>query len=184
MQKNYNEKTYWPHMILGFLTVGITLSYWTIKSASSLPVQESNTYMMSYQKADTNINQILTKKKHFDKDYTITIKHVERILMSDNIYSHRKQPKVVKLVKGYNHFFYEIKDKNGTTIKNAKVAFLFTQPHSRRQDKFFINIPYKNGGYMIDDVNITKAGRYTLQLRAIINESSVGYLSLGAYLEP
>jgi len=184
LENEHNKKTYWPHMILGFLSVGITLGYWTIKSASSLPVQESNKYMLSYQQADNNINKILTKKKQFDKNYTITIKHVERMLMSDNIHSHRKQPKVVKLVKGLNHFFYEIKDKSGTSMTKAKVAFLFTQPHSRKQDKFIINIPYKNGGYMINDINITQAGRYTLQLRAIVNENSVGYLSLGAYLQP
>ncbi len=61
MAKN-NEKTYWPHMILGFLTIGLTLSYWTVKSDSSMPVQESNQYMLKYQMADININQILEKK--------------------------------------------------------------------------------------------------------------------------
>ena len=68
MAKN-NERTYWPHMILGFLTIGITLSYWTVKSASSMPVQESNQYMLKYQMADMNINQIMEKKIAFDKAY-------------------------------------------------------------------------------------------------------------------
>ena len=53
-----NKKTYWPHMIVGFLVLALTLSFWTVKSASSLPVQESNTYMLKYQMADTNINEI------------------------------------------------------------------------------------------------------------------------------
>ena len=39
MAKN-KGKTYWPHMILGFLAIGITLGYWTVKSATSMPVQE------------------------------------------------------------------------------------------------------------------------------------------------
>jgi hypothetical protein len=53
-------------MILGFLAVGVTLSYWTVKSASSIPVQESNNYMMKYQQADMNINEIIKRKALFD----------------------------------------------------------------------------------------------------------------------
>ena len=39
---NKKEKTYWPHVIVGFIMMGVTLGYWTIKSASFMPVQESN----------------------------------------------------------------------------------------------------------------------------------------------
>ena len=62
MAKKNKEKTYWPHMILGFLALGITLSYWTVKSASSVPVQESNNYMLKYQTADYTINEIIERK--------------------------------------------------------------------------------------------------------------------------
>lgn len=59
------KKTYWPHMIVGFLFLGITLGYWTVKTASKMPVQESNEYLMKYQQADININDILEKKSTF-----------------------------------------------------------------------------------------------------------------------
>ena len=59
---NKNEKTYWPHMILGFLGIGIMLGYWTVKSAINMPVSESNEYQLKYQQADMNINQILESK--------------------------------------------------------------------------------------------------------------------------
>ena len=53
MKNSDNEKNYWSMMVLGFLTVGLTLSYWTIKADSSLSVDIS----------DINRSQIL-KKKH------------------------------------------------------------------------------------------------------------------------
>ena len=90
--ENKNKKTYWPHMILGFLAIGITLGYWTIKSASSMPVQESNQYMLKYQMADITINEVLESQKIFDSLYTIEIQDIQTMVMTDNVNSNRPQP--------------------------------------------------------------------------------------------
>lgn len=182
MAKN-NEKTYWPHMIMGFLAVGITLGYWTIKSASSMPVQESNQYMLKYQIADMNINQIMELKTAFDKEYTIRISDVEMVVMTDNINSNRPQPNVVKLSQGSNDFTYRVDTKDGKEVTDANVTFLLTQPHSRKEDKLFVNIPYKDGKYQIKGVDIQKPGRYTLQFRAEVADT-IGYSEVAAYLKP
>jgi hypothetical protein len=182
MEKN-NKKTYWPHMIVGFLVLALTLSFWTVKSASSLPVQESNTYMLKYQMADTNINEITEKKMAFDKIYNIHILDVEMMAMTDNINSNRPQPNVVKLSQGMNTFTYEVVTKDGNAVVDANVTFLLTQPHSRREDILFSDIPYKEGKYQIVNVKIEKAGRYTLQMRAEVADT-MGYSSIAAYLKP
>jgi hypothetical protein len=182
MAKN-NEKTYWPHMILGFLAIGITLSYWTVKSASSMPVQESNQYMLKYQMADMNINQIMERKMAFDKAYSITIVDVETMVMTDNVNSNRPQPNPVKLSQGINTFSYEVVAKDGTKVSDANVTFLLTQPHSRKEDKLLVNIPYSDGKYQIKGLDITKAGRYTLQFRAEVGDT-MGYSEISAYLKP
>ena len=182
MEKN-NKKTYWPHMIVGFLALALTLSFWTVKSASSLPVQESNTYMLKYQMADININQITERKIAFDKVYDIRILGVEMMVMTDNINSNRPQPNVVKLVQGVNQFTYEVLTKDGKAVSDANVTFLLTQPHSRREDKLFTDIPHKEGKYQVSDVEIKKAGRYTLQMRAEVADT-MGYSEIPAYLKP
>lgn len=182
MAKN-NEKTYWPHMILGFLVLGITLSYWTVKSASSMPVQESNQFMLKYQMADMNINQIMERKKAFDKAYSIHMVDAETMVMTDNVNSNRPQFNPVKLSQGINTFTYEVVAKDGTKVSDANVTFLLTQPHSRKEDKLFTNVPYEDGKYQIRDVEITKAGRYTLQLRAEVGDT-IGYSEVSAYLKP
>jgi len=179
---NNKEKTYWPHMILGFLILGITLSYWTVKSASSMPVQESNRYMLKYQIADMNINEIMERKIAFDKHYTINIKDVETMEMKDNIHSNRKDVENVKLLEGFNNFNYTIEGKNGAVIKDANVTFLLTQPHSIKEDQLVENIPFVDGKFKISDINITNPGRYTLQLRAKVGET-IGYSETAAYLK-
>ena len=182
MEKN-NKKTYWPHMILGFLAVGITLGYWTVKSASSMPVQESNQYMLKYQMADISINEILKSKKVFDNAYTIQIQDVQTMVMTDNVNSNRPQPDPVKLSSGTNKFSYLVTKKDGTAVNDAKVSFLLTQPHSRRNDLFLENVVFNNGRYTTEAFEITNAGRYTLQLRVIMADST-GYSAIAAYLKP
>ncbi len=182
MAKN-NEKTYWPHMILGFLAVGITLSYWTVKSASSMPVQESNQYMLKYQMADININKITELKQAFDKVYTINILDVETMVMTDNVNSNRPQANPVKLSAGINDFSYEVVAKDGSKVSDANVTFLLTQPHSRTEDQLVINVPYRDGKYQIKGLEVKKAGRYTLQFRAEVGDT-IGYSEIAAYLKP
>ena len=182
MEKN-NQKTYWPHMIVGFLMLAFSLSFWTVKSASSLPVQEVNQYMLKYQEADININEIMTLQKKFDGKYTIQIMNIETMVMTDNIHSNRPQPDVIKLSKGANHFSYVVKSKSGSIISDAKVSFLLTQPHSVREDVMLEKVAFSEGLYKTSTLTINKAGRYTLQLRVTIGDLT-GYLALPAYLKP
>jgi len=177
-----SKKTYWPHMIVGFLLLALTLSFWTVKSANSLPVQEVNNYMMKYQNADRYINDVLTKKYAFDALYTIAIQDAETMVMLDNVNSKLPQPNVIKLSKGKNTFTYNVQTKEGIVVDDANVSFLLTRPHTRVDDIMVENVPFQGGVYKVS-VEIKKEGRYTLQLRAIMDEKTIGYLQLPAYLK-
>ena len=170
-------------MIVGFLLIGITLGYWTVKSAVAVPVQESNEYMLKYQVADYNINEIIEKKQLFDKNYEIKLSDVKTMVMKDNDNSKVKQPDPVVLDQGENHFTYLVVAKDGTVVPDANVTFLLTRPHTVKDDKYVENIPFGDGKYLVKDINISKPGRYTLQLRAKIGEA-IGYSQLPAYLKP
>jgi hypothetical protein len=181
---NKSQKTYWPHMILGFLAIGITLGYWTVKHAIDLPVQEVNAYMMKYQDADIGINDILEKKQAFDKVYVIKLHDVKMMVMTDNVNSKIPQPNAVTLYKGKNHFSYTVTKKDGTVVSNAEVSFLLTRPHTRKDDVMIEKVPFQNGLYVTPELDIEKPGRYTLQFRAKIDDNTVGYSEDRAYLKP
>ena len=180
---NHKEKTYWPHMIVGFILLAIVLGYWTVKSASSLPVQESNEFMMKYQQADMNINEIMQSKMAFDKSYRIKLLDVEHMIMTDNIHSNRPQANPVKLQKGANHFSYQVTTVEGKPVTDLNVTFLLTRPHTTVDDQMVENVAVMEDRYVTPDLNITKPGRYTLQLRVIAG-NKVGYLETEAYLKP
>ncbi len=182
MPKN-REKTYWPHMIVGFLMLAVTLGYWTIRAASSMPVQETNDYMMKYQESDMNINEIREKKRAFDNDYIIDLKDIETMVMTDNIHSNRPQPDPVKLTIGSNRFSYTVADKSGKIIEDANVSFLLTRPHTTVDDKMIEVVSFQGDRYVTPEINISKPGRYTLKLRANI-DGKIGYFQKAAYLQP
>ncbi|RRS31862.1 MAG: hypothetical protein P794_03030 [Epsilonproteobacteria bacterium (ex Lamellibrachia satsuma)] len=180
---NNKEKTYWPHMIMGFLLIGITLGYWTVKSAVSVPVQKSNEYMMKYQQADMNINTILEKKALFDKHYTIELMDAKMFTEKIAYSKVGKERQSVVLAKGKNAFVYNVVQKDGTVISDANVTFLLTRPHTRKDDVYIENIPFVDGQYKVENIDVVKPGRYTLQLRAKIGDA-VGYSNISAYLKP
>ena len=180
---NNKEKTYWPHMILGFLLIGITLGYWTVKHSVALPVQESNTYIMKYQQADIHINNILAKKAHFDATYKIELRDVKREKMILENAKRAKDETVVVLHRGKNSFNYSILTKQNQIVEDANVTFLLTRPHTTKDDNLKENIAPVDGVYKVENVDIVKAGRYILQLRVAIGDK-VGYLKTPAYLKP
>jgi len=183
MAKKTKEKSYWPHMILGFILVGITLGYWTVKSAISIPVQESNEYMLKYQTADYNINEIIEKKQAFDKNYDIKLLNAKTMIMKDNSNSKVKRSDPIVLHQGLNHFSYTVASKDGTAVSDANVTFLLTRPHTVKDDHYVENIPFAGGQYLVKAINLSKPGRYILRLRAKIGKE-VGYSELPAYLKP
>jgi len=183
MAKETKEKSYWPHLILGFLIIGMSLSYWTVKSANSIPVQESNEYMLKYQIADMTINDIVEQKARFDKEYTIKLLDAKMGLIDIEHSKVARSQKVVELQKGANIFKYQVTKKDGTVINDANVSFLLTRPHTLKDDNFIKVVKPTGNLYIIKDIDIQKPGRYTLQFRAIIGDKT-GYSQISAYLNP
>ena len=175
---NENNKTYWPHMILGFVTIGIILGYWTVKSAIKMPVHESNEHMMKYQKADVSANEIIEAQQRFDSRYNLVLKDMKP---SDFKPEHlkRKHGEIVAL-QGVNRISYEMTDKSGNPVSDANVTLLLTRPHTEKDDQMFASLPYKDGRYTMEKLELKKPGRYILRVRAQKGDA-IGYMDTEAY---
>jgi nitrogen fixation protein FixH len=139
--------------------------------------------MMKYQQADMNINEIIKRKALFDHKYSIELVDAKVTTLELENAKRAKSEKVVELSQGNNSFTYNVKDKQGSIVNDANVSFLLTRPHSVSEDHFIENVAIKNGKYVIDNISITKAGRYTLQLKVDMGDT-VGYSEIPAYLKP
>lgn len=178
------QKTYWPHMIVGFLLLGITLGFWTIKSASSMPVEKENAYMMSYQDADKNFNEIQEAQVKFDNKYTIKLLDVKTVHIEDNNNSRKYHNDPIELMQN-NSFKYDISDKNGKLVTtDLNVTFLLTRPASDREDiKVAKVMADKDNKFLVQNIAIKNKGRYTLILRVATPDGSVGFLETPAYFK-
>jgi hypothetical protein len=168
-------------MILGFVAIGVVLGYWTVKHSISMPVHESNEFMMKYQNADLSANEIIKAQNLFNQKYTLTLLDFKP---SDFKPEHlkRKAGKIMAL-ESKNKIAYKIMTKDGKIVNDANVSLLVTRPHTDKDDQLFTNIKGQNGIYKVSDIELKNAGRYILRLRAQIGEA-VAYNDTEAYFSP
>ena len=182
MSQNSDKGKYWPYMILGFLAIGITLGFWTIKNTISLPVRESNEFMKKYQDADMNINSITKKEELFDSKYGLTLSGLEK---SDFKPKHlKRKPHQYWTLNDSNKITYSVKTKGGAAVNDANVTMLLTRPNTNIDDKIFKNIKCDgNGNYILQNLTVKKPGRYILRVR-IQKGDAVKYLDTYCFKAP
>jgi 5,10-methenyltetrahydromethanopterin hydrogenase len=168
-------------MILGFVAIGIALGYWTIKHSISMPVHESNEFMMKYQKADLNANEIIEAQNRFDKRYNLEILNFR---VSDFKPEHlkRKVGKILAL-EHKNTIEYKLTTKDGKAVNDANVSLLVTRPHTEKEDQLFKNLKAKNGIYKVENIQLKNPGRYILRVR-VQKGDAIGFKDTEAYLKP
>ncbi len=181
MAESSDKGKYWPLMILGFLAIGITLGYWTVKHAVGLPVHESNEYMLKYQNAENDANEIIRAQKRFDARYRLKLEGLkESEFKPKNL--KRKHGHIVALNKE-NSFAYIVSDKTGKPVADANVSLLLTRPFTGKDDQFFASLPYRDGRYIVKNLRLTKPGRYILRIR-VQKGDAIGFQDTEAYLAP
>ncbi len=172
---------YWPYMILGFIFIGLFLGVWTVRSAISMPVSESNAYQKKYQDADTHINAILEAQGRFDTRYTLNLSGFVRSKFKPKDYA-RKHGKVMALTPNAS-IRYRLTDKNGRAVHDANVTLLLTRPQTRQDDQTFALLQGDDGLYASPKIVFAAPGRYLLRVRAQIGDA-IGFRDTEAYLAP
>ena len=181
MADNSDKGKYWPYMILGFVAIGITLGYWTVKHAIGMPVHESNEYMMKYQTADTDANQIIEAQQNFDQHYNVKL---EGMKLSNFKPEHlKRKPGLVVALGPVNTVSYRVTDKAGQAVSDANVSLLVTRPHTEKEDQYFKEIKGENGLYTVKDIRLRNPGRYILRVR-VQKGDAVGFQDTAGYFEP
>jgi len=174
-----NQKSYWPYMILGFLLIGISLGYWTVKSASMMPVQRSNDFFDSYQEVDSHFEQIMAKKRRFDALYTIEIVGAEykRVAI---VNSYVKNSTQALLLRGGDKIDVVVK-KQGQIANIKSLDIRLSRALSATVIKEQSMSKAQEGHYRFVLPPLNRSGRYALSIRAIVDDDTVGFLSQDGY---
>ena len=182
MSKNEDSGKFWPYMILGFLFIGITLGYWTIKNTISLPVHESNAFMQKYQSADKHAIEIEESQARFDSKYNVKISGLQKSNFKPKHL--KRKPHQYYVLNDNNKIVYKVSKKDGKTVNDANITVLLTRPSSGDVNRYIKDI--KNGGngeYIIENLKVNKAGRYIIRAKISVG-GDTKYIDTYGYKEP
>ena len=141
----------WPYAIGTSIILVFGACVATIVVASKLPVEKSDTYMMGYQQADANANELIQARIAFDKKYKIKY-------ITDKF---SKESSVIK---------YKVTDSNSNVVNNAKLVVVVTRPNSRKFDIEIANPTVKDGIYTFSTTQLPKEGRWDIMAKANIDD--------------
>ncbi|MCK5110692.1 MAG: hypothetical protein KAQ94_04150 [Arcobacteraceae bacterium] len=129
---------------------GLALIVWTVMMTLSSDVGEDddNAFLSTYHEVDDNFNQMSIDNANFRNKYNIKLELNDEIIygldMQDVFLAQRaikdRTNKKDILKVGKNNFKYAIQTKDGTEVKNAKLAMLVTMATNHTYDK---NLEFK-----------------------------------------
>ena len=175
MSKKNDSGKFWPYMILGFLAIGITLGFWTIKNTISLPIQHSNEFMMKYQDAEINVNKIEESEKRFDSKYSVALEGLEPVKYKPK--NLKRKPHKYVLLHDKNSFSYKVTTKDGKVVNDANVTVLLTRPDSDRENVLLKDIKSNNGAYEVKNLIVKDLGRFIIRSRIAVGKD-VKYINI------
>ena len=141
----------WPYSIAVAIILVFGACVATIFVAVTLPVEKSDTYMMSYQDADAKANKLIEAQIAFDESYTV--EYVNHGLKLEN--------SVIE---------YSIKDVNGNNFDNASFKVVITRPNNHKDDQELLNPKVQNGTYTFENVTIPLEGRWNVMAQIKIDD--------------
>jgi len=147
-----SEGKIWPYAIGASILLVFGACVATLVITHTIPVEESDTYMMGYHEADAKANEIIKDRIAFDKLYKI-----EYITNSLS-----KEKTIIK---------YKLTDISGHAVNDAKIKVIITRPNIHKYDLELINPSVDNGIYTFESVSLEVDGRWDVMAKVNIEES-------------
>ena len=148
---NLSNGRIWPYAIGTAILLVFGFCVTTIVVTSTMPVEKSDTYMMYYQEADANANQLIEARIAFDKKYKI--EYITDGISCENT--------VVK---------YKVTDINSNPVLDAKIKAIITRPNNHKNDQELINPTVENGVYTFSSVKLALKGRWDIMAKINIGD--------------
>ena len=175
MQK---KKTFWPYGIVISIFAIVCSCAYTIYYSLDYPVYMDDYYFNKYQKVDNNFNEIQAAQANFRREFSFdTTPQIEQngVVLSNEIQKLRKG-KTATIVPLNENF--DIKFDTNATNFNAQI--LLTRPDSSEFDRE-LKGENESGKLIINDLNLTKAGRWQIKAKIIVDENRTGFYQVELY---
>ncbi len=146
-----NSGRIWPYAIAASIILVFGFCVATVVITQQRPVEESDTYMMSYHEGDTKANELIQARIDFNKKYKLEY-------VTDGLHINGS---VVK---------YRVVDLNSKPVNNAKIKVIITRPNNHKYDKELVNPSVKDGVYSFASVKLPKEGRWDVMAKISVGD--------------
>ena len=148
---NMSNGRIWPYAIGGSIILVFGFCVATIVITSTLPVENSDTYMMGYHEADANANELIKARIAFNKNYKV--EYITDGLSLDN--------SVIK---------YRVTDINSKPVDTAKLKVIVTRPNNHKHDQELNNPTVENGVYTFSTITLPQEGRWDIMAKVNVDD--------------
>ncbi|MCF6309890.1 MAG: FixH family protein [Sulfurimonas sp.] len=142
---------FWPYAIGASITLVFSACVVTVIVTNTLPVENSDTYMMGYHEADDRANELIEAAIAFNKKYKIEY-------ITDGL---NTKSSVIK---------YKVTDINSNPVDNAKIKVVVTRPNNHKYDQELNNPKFENGVYTFDSIALAQEGRWDIMAKINVND--------------
>ena len=148
---NKSNGIIWPYAIGISIMLVFGAGIATIVVATKLPVEISDTNMMSYQEADANANELIEAKIAFDSKYKLEY-------IRDNF---SVNDSIIK---------YKVTDIDSNVVNDAKIMLIVTRPNTHKYDQEILNPVVKDGVYTFSSIKLKKEGRWNIMAKINVGD--------------
>ncbi|MEA3227788.1 MAG: FixH family protein [Campylobacterota bacterium] len=153
---NLNNGRIWPYAISASIIFIFGACIATIMVSVKLPVEKSDTYMMGYQEANVEANNLIKSRIEFDKQYQIKY-------ITDNF---NLKDSVIK---------YSVSDIDNNPVNSAKLKIIITRPNNHKNDQEIIDPKIENGIYSFSNIDVPLEGRWDIMAKISIDDKERFY---------
>jgi len=141
----------WAYSIAGAILLVFSFCVVTVVVTSTLPVEKSDTYMMYYQDADANANELIKARIAFDKKYKIEYQ-TDGISLDSSVLK------------------YRVSDLDNNPVDAAKIKVIITRPNNHKFDQTLENPSFVDGTYIFDSVTLPVEGRWDIMAKVNVGD--------------
>lgn len=153
---NLSNGKIWPYAIGTSIIFIFGACVATIVVTSQMPVEKSDTYMMAYQDADAQANELIQAEIEFNKKYKI--EYINNGISLTN-----------------STLEYKVTDLENNPIENAKIDVIITRPNNHKNDQELKSPKYENGIYTFENVTLPIDGRWDIMAKLSIGDNQRFY---------
>ncbi|PLY08266.1 MAG: hypothetical protein C0626_13760 [Arcobacter sp.] len=174
------KRNYWPLLFIGIFSFTFAMIVWTIVSAVNTPVHEDKSFLSTYHNVDGDYNDIVASNEKFSKKYNVKIKINEKefdkldisdVFLSQRVIDNKSMHKDI-FNKGSNNITFELSDKTGLKIDNAKINFKVTRATNSYSDIDISNNEDNNYSFSFE---LAKEGNWNITGTIDTTDGEKGY---------